>query len=172
MNRENHMRQTLLVVAALGALSVSGTLFAQNFGADPLYGTLTLNTGFMPDPRSVEVQAGGADDVATLGITDPTGGTCTGMIAAAQPDVRVHYTAGTTFPLRFYVQSTADTTLLVNLPDATWRCNDDTVGLNPVIQIDSPPSGRYDIWIGTFRTGTPQAATLNVTELSSNGPTL
>jgi hypothetical protein len=140
----------LLPIAALAVTLVSGMLFAQNWSAAPLYGTLTLTTGFTPDPSYVQVQAGGYNDVGTLGIQDPTGGNCNGYIAAAQPDVRVHYVAGTTYPLRFYVQSAADTTLIVNMPDSTWRCNDDFAGLNPLIQIANPPSGQYDIWVGVW----------------------
>lgn len=165
------MRRITLTITAVAIMMVAGTLLAQNWGAEPLYGSLNLNTGFTPDPQSVAVQAGGESAVSTLAISDPTGGFCAGYIAAGQPDVRLNYTAGTTWPLRIYVQSMTDTTLLVNLPDTTWRCNDDYAGLNPLIHLDTPPSGHYDIWIGTYSPGSIEPATLYVSELSSMGPT-
>ena len=161
---------SLTIVGA--ALAAGSLLMAQDFTAEPLYGNLTLVTGFTPDPQSLEVRAGGSDDVSGLAIVDPTGGSCRGFINAAAPDVRVNYTAGTTYPIRFYVQSAADTTLLVNLPDTSWRCSDDYAGFNPLVNIDSPPSGQYDIWIGTYSAGAPSPATFFVTELSTNGPTM
>jgi hypothetical protein len=167
------MRRISWILAALSVTVLAGALFAQNFAAEPLYGTHNLNTGFTPDPQAVSVQAGGDTDASTLGLVDPTGGPCRGYITVAQPDVRLNFTSGTTFPLRFYVQSTADTTLLVNMPDASWRCNDDAVGLNPVVDIPvgAVQTGQYDIWVGTYNPGTSQAATMYFTELTTNGPT-
>lgn len=167
------MKRMILSVVVLAALMVSGALFAQNFNAEPLYGTYNLTTGFTPDPQAVSVQAGGETDASMLGLVDPTGGPCRGYIAAGQPDVRLNFTSGTTFPLRLYVQSASDTTLVVNLPDTTWRCNDDAVGLNPVVDlpVGQVQSGQYDIWIGTYNAGQPQPATLHITELTTNGPT-
>ena len=165
------MRKYIVASVVAGFLMCAGTaLVAQNWNAAPLYGTLNLVTGFMPDPQSLAIQAGGADAVANLGIYDPTGGACRGYINSGAPDVRVHYTSGTTYPIRFYVSSATDTTLLVNLPDTTWRCNDDYSGLNPLVHIDGPPAGQYDIWIGTYAAIAPTPATFFVTELTSNGP--
>ena len=166
------MRKLIASLAVTGiALAAGSALMAQNFNAAPLYGTLTLTTGFSPDPQQVSIQAGGSNAVSSLGIVDPTGGTCTGYINAAAPDVRVHYTAGTTYPLRFYVQAAADTTLLVSMPDTSWRCNDDFAGFNPLVNLVSPPSGQYDIWIGTYLASASTPATFFVTELASSGPT-
>ncbi|MBN1945659.1 MAG: hypothetical protein JW797_08270 [Bradymonadales bacterium] len=168
------MRKVTWLFAALSTLVLAGTIFAQNWSAAPLFGELTLTSGFAEDPQSVQVMAGGETDASALGLMDPTGGPCRGHISAAQPDFRLHYTAGA-FPLRFYVVSAADTTLLINTPDATWRCNDDASianysGLNPVVHLATPANGQYDIWIGTYSPGTPQQATLYITELEANHP--
>ena len=160
----------LFVPIALVGLMFASVAFAQGWlTAEPLYGTYTLNTGFTPDPQSVDVVAGGAEPASNIGAPAH----CVGSIVSAQPDVRLHYTAGTTFPLRFYAVSTVDTTLVVNAADGNWYCNDDgataTAGLNPVVDIPNPPSGQYDIWVGTWAGGTGNA-TVFVTELLSNGP--
>jgi len=91
------------------------------------------------------------------------------MQVANAPDFSVNYTAGI-LPLAFYVRSRADTTLLINLPDGTWIADDDSDGnFNPVIKLNRPQTGRYDIWVGTFNGGNP-AATLYITELRQRAP--
>jgi hypothetical protein len=129
----------------------------------PAHGTHTLQTGFTPDPAVYTVDAGGPLNVRDLN----TGGGCVGH-TQREPDLRVHYTAGTTFPLLFYVEATADTTLLVNAPDTSWHCNDDGHhGLNPRVVFDHPQSGQYDIWVGTYGSQGAQVG-LRASELTSN----
>ncbi len=154
------MRKGIAILSALLVLAAAAFVGAQNFNADPLYGSLTLSSGFSPDPSTVTVTAGGTTNASTLGL--PAG--CVGMIAAEQPDVRVNYTAGDVFPLSFKVENAVDTTLLVNAPDASWHCNDDTNGTNPLVRFDNPQSGQYDIWVGTYGTDTASVV-LQVTEL-------
>ena len=184
------MRKFVVAFISVAALCVAGfsTLTAQtvNWNAAPLYGTATIVTGFTPDPyvHPTTVQAGGASQVCTSWnsatcdggvqtIIDPTGGSCVGYINPGAPDVRVQYTAGTTYPIRFYampLDGSSDLTLLVNQPDTTWRCNDDHSGWNPLVHIDYPQSGQYDIWVGTYSAGAIVPATFYVTELTSVGP--
>jgi hypothetical protein len=153
-------RLALASAAGLAALSLAAAAAAQNLAADPLYGTVNLNTGFMPDPVPVEVQAGGPDSANNLGPG------CTGYIMNAQPDVRLNFTAGQQFPLNLYVISQADTTLAVNLPNGQWVCNDDANAFNPLVSLQQPMSGQYDIWIGTFQPGSTPPATLYISELA------
>ena len=142
------------LAAAAGALIAAATLSpeaqAQDVFADPLYGTVNLDSGFLPDPHTVQVEAGGAMDASSLGSG------CNGYITAEQPDVRLNFNAGS-LPLYLYVQSAEDTTLVVNLPDGTWACNDDFIGLDP---------GQYDIWVGTYAPGNVPQATLLISELN------
>lgn len=51
----------------------------------------------------------------------------------------------------------ADTTLVVHLPDGTYRCNDDTDGLNPVV---SGPvgAGNVEIFVGAYSMDSVAAA--------------
>lgn len=129
------------------------------------FGSTDLSAGFTPDPFSVELVSGGPIDVTYLGDD------CRGYATEAS-DYDVTYTAGDQDLLRFYfVADTADTTLVINAPDGSWHCNDDAPGtIDPVIDFDNPEAGRYDIWIGSFESGTENGGTLYVTELESNGP--
>ena len=129
--------------------------------ADPNYGTMTLTAGFQNDPRVVSLRAGG--DIAASNASSG----CAGYITSA-PDVRLNYTAGT-LPLIISVDSSADTALVINAPDGRWYCNDDggVNGLNPAVRFNNPASGRYEIWVATYRAGATQPARLHVSEVSS-----
>ena len=157
------------VIAATAVLvaSLAGVAVAQNYSLAPAYGTMNLTAGFSNDPRIVAVRSGGTIDAAAL-MSRPHVGTCTGGIANA-PDVRLNYTAGTGLPLIISVSASADTTLVVNAPDGNWYCDDDggVNGLNPALRFTSPPSGQYDIWIGTYNGTAQLPAQLYVSELTS-----
>jgi hypothetical protein len=129
------------------------------------FGSTDLTAGFTPDPFSVDLVSGGPIDVTYLGSD------CLGYATQAS-DYDVTYTAGNQSLLRFYfVADTADTTLIINAPDGSWHCNDDAPGtIDPVVDFASPEAGRYDVWIGSYASGTENSGTLFVTELESNGP--
>ena len=124
--------------------------------------TLSLNSGFRPDPVSINVRAGGDRSPTSLGEG------CHGVVSAA-PTVRLTYRAGR-LPLSFGVTSAADTTLLVRGPDGRWTCNDDFDALNPRITFAQPRSGRYDVWVGRFNTTERNAASLSITEAPPPAP--
>ena len=151
------------LAAAAGALIAAAMLSpdaeAQNLSADPLYGTVNLSGGFVPDPHRVQVRAGGPMSAGSLGPG------CAGYITPDQPDVRLNFNAGS-LPLYRYVQSNADTTLVVNLPNGAWLCNDDFIGLNPGVAVQPAMSGQYDIWVGTYSPGNTPSATLLISELN------
>lgn len=46
-----------------------------------------------------------------------------------------------------------DTTLVVQLPDGSFRCNDDTYGLNPAVQLQPAPAGQLRVWVGSYQQG-------------------
>jgi len=149
--------------AAFAAVAVAGVAAAQNYSLNPAYGTVNLNTGFTDDPYVVNVMSGGRTDASTA-----VSSSCNGFIAEA-PDVRLNYTAGNTYPLILSVNSSADTTLVVNGPDGQWYCDDDggVNGMNPSLRFGTPQSGQYDIWIGTYGNASNQAAQLHISEVSS-----
>jgi hypothetical protein len=151
-------RFTALAILLVISLLFAGESKAQNWRAAPLYGTAQLNSGFTPDPHTLEVVAGG-------GTSNPhTGPGCVGFIAHDQPDANIHYTARSTFDLTIYAESDTDTALLIRLPDGQWICNDDYDGLNPSITVVNASSGTYNVWVATYGSDSA-AATLRVTEL-------
>ncbi|PWE16888.1 peptidase S1 [Marinicauda salina] len=126
------------------------------------YGDISLSSGFRSDPRRVSVVSGGRNRASD------TASGCRGWVATA-PDVQLTYQAGSVLPLILSVDSTSDTTLLVNDPNGRWHCDDDggNDGLNPALTFSEPLSGVYDIWIGSYRQGENAQATLSISELYS-----
>ncbi len=130
--------------------------------ADSNFGTAELGPGFAPDPHTVYVVSGGSLDISTLGL----GGDCRGF-ATAVSDYRLVLTGDVNRLRIFFVsQDGGDTTLAVNRADGTWACNDDfsTENFNPMIELTNAPAGVYEIWVGSFNTGTTVAGTLYITE--------
>lgn len=141
-------------VFALLALITGSVTSAQDPNLPPTYGTVFLKAGFMPDPYTANVVAGGPIHTTRGGVS---------AYVARAPDFRVNYTAGKS-ALTFYATSSADTTLLINLPDGRWIADDDSGGnLNPMIRLANPMSGQYDIWVGTVGRNTAPAM-LHITE--------
>jgi hypothetical protein len=139
-------RRLLFVLSSFPVTFVATGLQAQDLGGEPLHGTVQLIGGFTPDPWITDIVPGGDTAVADLGAG------CTGFIYEAQPDLRVEYTqAASTFGI--FVNSSVDTTLVVNDPEGNWHCSDDAEFLdnsNPGIAFNEPLGGVYDIWVGTY----------------------
>ncbi len=152
------------VLMAIGVAAIVATpAVAQTTSVQPHYGSITLDAGFIPDPHTVMVQAGGHQDAGRLGDG------CWGYISDA-PDYNLYYTAGA-FPLYISANSDSDTVLVVNDPSGNWICNDDGAeGLNAGIEFSRPASGLYNIWVGRFGTqGEFIPAQLNISELGFDG---
>ncbi len=115
----------------------------------------------------IVVVSGGPIDARYLG------GDCTGY-AEPNPDVQVHYTAGTQSLLRFYFvadNSGDDATLIINDTTNQWHCNDDSFGTrNPSIDFTPPLGGFYDIWVGSYSSDSFISGTLFITEIGRNFP--
>lgn len=162
------MNSQSIIGGALGlalAMAVpAGMAAAQNWTLNPTYGAADLETGFLPDPHVVDLHSGGEINAARR-----IGGICTGFIADA-PDYRVTYQAGER-PLIFEVTANVDTTLVINGPDGLWYCDDDSAGnLNPRLHWGSPPSGQYDIYVGTYGNAGIRPAQLTITEIAPEVP--
>lgn len=149
-------------VSALAVFAVAGTAQAQDWSLNPSYGSVSLVSGFSPDPYLISLQSGGS-----INASRSIGGSCRGYVANA-PDFRLQYRAGNVLPLIISVASNADTTLVINAPDGRWYCDDDGgQGLNPSLRWNAPMSGQYDIYVGTYGNASYQNATLSISELSS-----
>lgn len=153
----SRMIRTAACAAALATMVASPAL-AQEIGAQPTFSNLTLEAGFTPDPYRIQLTAGG-----DINAERTQGGECVGMIANA-PDIRLTYSPDE-LPLNIRVSSKEDTTLVINGPDGSWYCDDDSGGgENPMISFTDPEEGVYEIWVGTYE-NEPVPATVIITEL-------
>ncbi len=161
--------QSSSAAVRLGAIAVSsflalqsGSVSAQNLDADPLFGSISLESGFASAPFTVEVSPGGEDESFVLGDE------CYGYMRFAQPDFVLNYQSGET-PLGVFAISDLDITMAINDPSGAWHCNDDSFflsGTNSGIQFDSPQSGDYQIWVGSYDSGAESSITmLAITEV-------
>lgn len=156
------------------AKNLSVTQSQPDFSLEPAFGSVSLRSGFTPDPYSVEILVGGEISAmqAMSGYNIGRAGDrrCRGNIAEA-PDFRLQYDAGSVLPLIFRVDADFDTTLVVNGPDGTWYCDDDSgPGTQAEMRWDSPQSGQYDIWVGAYSASRNyEPAVLEISELESGG---
>lgn len=143
---------------AIGFVAASAPVAsAQDWSAQPTYETVNLARGFMPDPWSRTLTAGGGTEVEISG--------CSFGYVANAPDVDLQYESTGGATLYIYVRSDDDTTLLINMPDGSWRCDDDDFGnRNPIVIIPNAPGGLYDIWVGTYGDDMT-SATLYISEI-------
>lgn len=150
-----HAIAVFLLLLTCAASLAQGSL---NPGGEARYGRQALAPGFQPSPATIDVVSGG--DIAVKPLT--LGDNCLGY-AAADPDVVVDLAAGFV-RVTFLIASAEDTTLIINLPNGSWSCNDDTNGLNPALVYHNPAPGRYQIWIGSYAAETFDDAVLYLAE--------
>lgn len=86
-----------------------------------------------------------------------------------QPSHRLRLDAS--FPyLRIMARGDADLTLVVRSPGGMMRCNDDSDGLNPVVEGAFEP-GVYEVYVGLYSAGTATPYDLGVSTNASIQPT-
>lgn len=155
---------TALASLASACASTSGSPAASNGGGgsgrlEGVFGSVSLQAGFTPDPYRAEVIAGGTyDSAAELGTR------CRGW-TTGDGSYTLYYTAGN-YPLTISATSDSDTTLIVGVPNGGFLCDDDSgPGLNPSITINNPASGGYAIWVATYSSGQLAPAILSISEI-------
>ena len=124
--------------------------------AIPMFGSTSLESGFSPDPYTVDVEAGGSVDTADF---DPACG-----YTSYHPAFVLDWEAGDTEPflrIFFTPDEDTDTTLLVHTPDDEWLCEEGN-GTDPVLDLRSVSSGEYAIWVGTQQNGHPVEGSLSI----------
>lgn len=131
-------------------------------GGTALHSTVDMSMGARPDPMIVAGSFGGPVEASSMGRD------CRGWITGPPGHI---VNARTAFPnLRFVVNASTDTTLVVRYPDGRVLCNDDGGGsLNPLIEAPTGP-GQILVWVGSYgqgRTGTYQ---LGITTVPGIGP--
>ena len=161
MKRLSKASRTMILISCLAVvvlLSGLGVAMAQNFNLAPRYGVVNLAPGFMPDPHTISLTAGGNINTRTTGPAPACG------FVANAPDVRLNWSGGST--LNIYAIAATDTTLLINTAGGQWLCNDDGgSGTNPLLSIPNATSGQYDIYVGTYNSSTTPAR-LRISELA------
>lgn len=139
---------------ALATIAIAGALLAEGLGggagraaaqyvmpgAPPQYGTLQVRGRVAPDPMVADGVAGGR---VSLSSVNPS---CRGYAQEAPSHVIMQ--SGSRF-LAIMVNSSFDSTLMVQTPDGQVYCNDDTDGLSPRLEISSPP-GPIRVWVGAY----------------------
>lgn len=113
---------------------------------------LVTGRGFMSQPA---VRAGTAGSVDPAAARDGSSfdGSCVGTFPSSPQ--HVIKLGGAIDVLRVLVDSASnDLTLAVRTPDGVWHCNDDSGdplnGLNPTVELYSPPIGQIEVWVGTY----------------------
>lgn len=132
----------------------------------PVFGEHALEAGFLPDPASFEVEAGGDFDLMmSLSEADAMMAYCSGF-TTRQPSLRIVFDGDG--PLYISMESEADTTLAINGPDGAWSCDDDGLGYpNPAVSYDAARAGVYDIYAATLSASEETApATVYVSEIA------
>lgn len=136
-------------------------------GGESNFGTVSLRTGFMPDPKVAQGRSGGARDAQTLNSE------CRGWIDANKPD---HiFVAETAFGMNFRIlahstsQPTKDITLVIQKPDGTFVCNDDAAppATDPIIANQNFMPGIYKVWVGSYQQGEFADYRIGFTEMSN-----
>lgn len=127
----------------------------------PAPATITLTPGFMPDPQVVRGTSGGAVQASNLSPG------CTGWIGQ-NPNHLVNVASPFT-NLRVIVAATGgqDTTLVVQKPDGTYVCDDDSEGMNPIVQGPITTAGVHRVWVGSYTRTESIPYTLGFSELTS-----
>ena len=154
------MYRSVIFIVVVLMLAVSPVLAgdALDPAGDPRYGEHALAPGFSPTPATFNALSGGDTAVKSLHLGD----NCLGY-AASDPDFLIELT-GAFRRITFLIASAADTTLIINLPNGSWACNDDTNGLNPALVFHNSPAGGYRVWIGSYAAETYDESVLNISE--------
>lgn len=135
------------VAAELHISEISGdtdSSAAIDMSAQANFGEIILRSGFTPDPHSIEMTAGGNIQAGSVN------GSCSGFVSSS-PDYEVTYRDAGSFPLTFAFTAKGDTTLMINGPDGSWYCDDDSGGNgNPRVVFSDASDGVYDVWVGSY----------------------
>lgn len=154
MDAVRSLPATALVVALFTG-SVSG------HAADPAH--IELQAGFMPDPHTAQLTLAGHDPASSLAAN------CPGYVDASRPSAVIRYQAlADKSQLGIFTAAGVDTVLVIEAPDGSRYCNDDSDFLASGaagLVMESAVSGDYLIWVGTYEDDTQEShATLAITE--------
>jgi hypothetical protein len=148
-----------------GRLSVTRAPLVETGGSAASMGVREVRADLQPDPVTLDVPAHPSGSAQGRMISPSCGG-----VFSARPDLIVRLPAALPF-LRTYATSTVDTVLMVHTPEGSWRCNDDSYGgINPTVDLRDASAGQYEVWLGSYRSGTNLAGQLHLTLSDSRHP--
>lgn len=143
-------------VIAAAAVACAGLLPAAaqacpDFSQPGMNSLGSLAGSYLYSPRYYSVIAGGSVDLGSC----PQPGI--GNVISA-PDFEFSFDNDSDYGrLEISVTADCDTVLLIHYGKGQWAFNDDTNGLSPQVDISNPPSGEYNVWVGTFGDATCSA---------------
>lgn len=153
------VRLSLMIVTFGIIIIIDGLANAEE--TPPIFGDITINPKFAPDPLTVRGMGGGLVPAGKVngGAKTPTG-PCRGFVdEAADHSLKL---TGKFDYLKIQVESPADTTMMIKGPGGIW-CNDDFHGKNPGI-VGEWLRGIYKIWVGSYEKGKYLPYTLKITK--------
>jgi hypothetical protein len=152
--------RTLIAFCALAA-SLTAAQACPDYELEATFGDLELVAGFLPDPTSRPVGAGGSVDLSACSEVGASG------YVAEAPDIQLTYsgTSGGTLTITAISFTGVDLILIVNDPNGDWHTDDDSgFSTGPTVTLNGAADGVYDIWVGTYTQGAKDAALLMFTE--------
>jgi hypothetical protein len=127
--------------------------------ASQIFGDVTIQYPFSPDPLTVRGMSGGSIPGSQIAGTETTPtGHCKGFMDEA-PDHTLKLVSKFEY-LKLVVNSPADTTMIIKGPGGTW-CNDDFDDKNPGV-VGEWLRGTYQIWIGSYKENDSLPYTLKI----------
>ncbi|WP_414546623.1 hypothetical protein [Nostoc sp. CCY0012] len=152
----------LSLMIVMVSVSAAIHVIADAQEAPPIFGDITINQQFSPDPLTVRGMSGGSVPGKQIaGRSETPTGPCTGFVDET-PGHTLKLKSAFEY-LKLLVQSPQDTTMIVKGPGGTW-CNDDFEGKNPGIVGEWLP-GDYQVWVGSYEQGKYFPYTLQITEV-------
>lgn len=147
MRKATVLLLALLLAVLGGSAALAQTDAGDDEAAPAAFLTMNLKAGFPLDPFVVSLNGGGEVDASTLDAE------CAGFITEA-PTFAVNW-EGEVDAFDIFYHSDFDPTLVLQLPDGSYLCNDDASDnlLDPEILVESPEGGQYNLWVGSFDEG-------------------
>lgn len=152
------------LLAQAGVVDLSFLGLGLNPSATPRDGTISLESGFLPDPYVALANSGGG----TVNITNlDLGSGCTGF-TARQPNLILNWSGDSPRLRIFFIARSSDAGLVISTPDGRYLCNDNPsfAGTDPMVDISNPMAGAYAIWVTNPAQGQTDSGSLYVTELN------
>lgn len=150
-----------LMMVTLGITTVIPS-FVDAQETPPIFGDITIDQKFAPDPLIVRGMSGGSFNAKeVIGASETPTGPCSGFVDQA-PDHTLKLISKFDY-LKVHIESSQDTTILIKGPGGIW-CNDDFDGKNPGI-VGEWLKGPYQIWVGAYKKDKSSPYVLKITEV-------